>query len=95
MKRKGTVEHMICGGVWNEMEDMFEVGREKSQTVSSFHELRNIFGGFSMALTVSVCVCEGWSLFTKYTLTLSFHIPENHLDFILSVIYGLGSFSYD
>lgn len=56
---------MICGGVWNEMEDMFEVGREKSQTVSSFHELRNIFGGFSMALTVSVCVCEGWSLFTK------------------------------
>lgn len=65
MKRKGTVEHMICGGVWNEMEDMFEAGREKSQTVSSFHELRNIFGGFSMALTVSVCVCEGWSLFTK------------------------------
>lgn len=56
MKRKGTVEHMICGGVWNEMEDMFEAGREKSQTVSSFHELRNIFGGFSMALTVSVCL---------------------------------------
>lgn len=45
---------MICGGVWNEMEDMFEAGREKSQTVSSFHELRNIFGGFRWHLR---CLC--------------------------------------
>lgn len=46
---------MICGGVWNEMEDMFEAGREKSQTVSSFHELRNIFWGFFDG-TYGVCV---------------------------------------
>lgn len=29
MKRKGTVEHMICGGVWNEMEDMFEGEKQR------------------------------------------------------------------
>lgn len=52
-------------------------GREKSQTVSSFHELRNIFGG---------CLC----VFVKVG-HCSRSRPENHLDFIYLSFMALGA----